>query len=165
LDREGREDRKRYRARSLIADIARRVASLARGIPINTHDIDESFRLPAATLATWNAIFQNVLLNAVNALIDSSQRNIHVSSGFVRGKKCIWVQDTGAGVDLSEAEALFQPFERRLEITPERKRLGIGGTGLGLTIVRLLADQVGCEVGFVSPDHGFSTKFQLAWKE
>jgi len=165
LEREGREDRKRYRARRLIADIARRLAPLARGIPIDTSDIEDDLRLPATTLATWHAVFQNVLLNSVNALMDSGQKNIRVSGGVIRGKRCIWVQDTGAGIDLEEAETLFKPFERRLEITPARKRLGIGGTGLGLTIVRLLADQAGCEVGFVPPEHGFSTKFQLSWKE
>jgi signal transduction histidine kinase len=116
-------------------------------------------------LATWNALFQNVLLNAVNAMIDSDERRIVITGGCVDRGKCIWVQDTGVGVDIDEAEALFQPFERRLELTPERKQLGIGGTGLGLTIVRLLADQAGCEVGFVAPDPQFSTKFQVFWKD
>lgn len=165
LDRESREDRKRYRAGAMIADIARRVAPLARGIPIDTQSIEKGLRLPTATLAAWNAVFQNVLLNAVNALIDSDERRIAISSGSVRGRQCIWVQDTGAGVDLEEAKELFQPFERRLELTPARKQLGLGGTGLGLTIVKMLADQAGCDVNFVSPDSGFSTKFQISWKE
>ncbi|WP_300449747.1 ATP-binding protein [Accumulibacter sp.] len=165
LDREGREERKRYRARAVLMDIARRVASLARGIPIDTEAVDDDLSLPPATLAAWNAVFQNVLLNAINALIDSNERRIVISSGSAGSGKCIWVQDTGAGVDVNEAEALFQPFERRLELTPERRQLGIGGTGLGLTIVRLLADQAGCEVGFVAPDTEFSTKFQLFWKD
>lgn len=165
LDREGREERKRYRARPVLADIVRRVASLARGISIDTDAVDADLRLPPATLAAWNALFQNVLLNAVNAMIDSDERLIVITGGCVDRGKCIWVQDTGAGVDIDEAEALFQPFERRLELTPERKQLGIGGTGLGLTIVRLLADQAGCEVGFVAPDPQFSTKFQVFWKD
>ncbi len=164
LDRESREERKRYRARAVLLDIARRVAPLVRGIPIDAQGVDEGLRLPTATLAAWNAVFQNVLLNAANALIDSDERRIVVTSGTLRGRCCVWVQDTGAGVDINDAATLFQPFERRLELTPERKQLGIGGTGLGLTIVKLLADQAGCEVGFVAPDHGFSTKFQIAWK-
>lgn len=165
LDREGREERKRFRAKSVLEDIARRVKSLARGIPIETEEIELGLWLPTATLAAWNAMFQNILLNAVNALIDSDNRRIEITSGSLHGRKCIWVQDTGAGVDLDDAEMLFQPFERRLELTPERKQLGLGGTGLGLTIVKLLADQAGCEVSFVAPDAGFSTKCQIAWKE
>lgn len=165
LDRESREERKRYRAKSVIADIVGRVAPLARGIPIDTQGVEKELRLPTATLATWNAVVQNVLLNAVNALIDSDERHIAISSGTSRGRPCIWVQDTGAGVDLDDAEALFQPFERRLELSPARKQLGLGGTGLGLTIVRMLADQAGCDVNFVTPDGGFSTKFQISWKE
>lgn len=167
LDRESREERKRYRAKAMIADIVRRVAPLARGIPVDIQYLDKDLRLPTATLATWSAVFQNVLLNAVNALIDNDEgeRHISVSNGLVRGRQCIWVQDTGAGVNLDDSDALFQPFERRLELTPARKQLGIGGTGLGLTIVKMLADQAGCDVSFVSPDSGYSTKFQISWKE
>lgn len=165
LDRESREDRQRYRAKAIVEDIVQRIAPLVRGLPIETRDIDRALRLPTATVASWNAIFQNVVLNAVNAMIDSDERRIAISSGFSRGKQCLWVQDTGAGVNLDDSAALFQPFERRLELSPARKRLGIGGTGLGLTIVKMLADQVGCDVGFVRPDDGFSTKFQISWKE
>jgi len=165
LDRESREDRQRYRAKAIVEDIVQRITPLARGLPIETYDIDSALRLPTATVASWNAIFQNVVLNAVNALIDSDERRIAISSGFSRGKQCLWVQDTGAGVNLDDSAALFQPFERRLELSTARKRLGIGGTGLGLTIVKMLADQAGCDVGFVRPDDGFSTKFQISWKE
>ncbi len=165
LDQESRENRQRYRAKPIVEDIARRVSPLARGIPIEIDDIDQSLRLPTATVASWNAIFQNVLFNAVNALIDSDEKRIVISSGSYRGKRCIWVRDTGAGVNLDESDSLFRPFERRLELSPARKRLGIGGTGLGLTIVKMLADQAGCDVAFVDPDDGFSTKFQISWKE
>ena len=75
------------------------------------------------------------------------------------------VQDTGSGVELSSAEELFDPFVRRLNISPERRSLGLGGTGLGLTIVRMVATSLNCRVGFTQPAPGFETAFQLSWSE
>jgi len=37
--------------------------------------------------------------------------------------------------------------------------------GLGLTIVRMMANNLGCNVSFVEPDEHFNTAFQLTWKE
>jgi hypothetical protein len=68
-------------------------------------------------------------------------------------------------VDLSSAEELFNPFVRKLKISPERRSLGLGGTGLGLTIVRMVATSVNCRVAFVRPESGFATAFQLSWSE
>ena len=49
----------------------------------------------------------------------------------------------------------------RQKFQPERKALGYGGTGLGLTIVRLLANNIGCSVQFVDPEDGFKTAFSI----
>ena len=77
----------------------------------------------------------------------------------------ILIQDTGQGIDLQEADKFFEPFERAAGISAERQALGYGGTGLGLTIVRLLTDNIGCLVQFVAPQNGFSTAFSIRWRE
>jgi signal transduction histidine kinase len=41
--------------------------------------------------------------------------------------------------------------------------MGYGGMGLGLTIVRMLAANLGCKVAFVDPEPGFKTAFRLSW--
>ena len=129
-------------------------------------DIDPDLRLPPATRAAWTAILQNVIVNSINATIDTSAKRIRIVGRFDAGRRhgSLRVEDNGVGVDLDESGELFEPFERRLEISPERKRLGLGGVGLGLTIVRMVAQSVNCKVGFVEPTGRMTTAFELSWK-
>ena len=164
-DAENTKTRRRFRAASVLEDIQRQTRFFSRGIEVDVRGVDSKLRLPEATLAEWGAIFQNVFTNAFNAMLDSEKRLLQVSSREESREWEILVQDTGHGVDLKNAEKLFQPFERASKISQARRGLGYGGTGLGLTIVRLLADRIGCRVGFVEPDTAFSTAFSLSWRE
>lgn len=157
--------KKRFLAKEVVGEIKEHVDVLARGIPIDTNKLDDKLLLPKASHAEWASIFQNVFINAFNALLDSENKQIKVSSKSHDGTREILIQDTGCGVDLSDAEKLFEPYERMITISPERRRLAYGGTGLGLTIVRLLAKNIRCEVSFVKPEKGFNTAFSIKWEE
>ena len=165
MQEEDRQRKARYKARSVIDQIKTQMVVLTRGIDIQTGGVDPTLLLPKATFAEWSAVFQNVFINAVNATLDSSVKSIAVSSVVRGGSRAVLVQDTGSGVELSSAEELFDPFVRRLNISPERRSLGLGGTGLGLTIVRMVATSLNCRVGFTQPAPGFETAFQLSWSE
>jgi signal transduction histidine kinase len=165
MEEENRTSIGRFRARALIEQVASQIEVLTRGVPIDTAGVDMELRLPEGSFAEWSAIFQNVLINAVNAMLDSDNRKIAAHSSAHGRKRTILVQDTGVGVDLRSAEELFEPFVRKLKITRERQQLGLGGTGLGLTIVKMLADSRGCEVAFVKPSGDFATAFSLSWSE
>lgn len=158
-------ERERFCATTVIEQVRRQVRFFSRGIEIDTADVDGEIFLPEASFAEWSAIFQNVFINAFNAMLDSEKRLLKVSSRVKERSHEILVQDTGSGVDLRDADRLFEPFERGSQISPERRALGYGGTGLGLTIVRLLADGIGCRAGFVEPEEGFETAFSLNWRE
>ena len=165
LDEENREMQRAFGRCSCSTNAADQMWVLLRGIKVDTNGVDASLRLPHGGFAEWTAIFQNVFVNAVNAMLDSRRREIAITSRN-RGKtREILVQDTGVGVDLDSADKLFEPFERRIVISEERRALGVGGTGLGLTIVRMIAENLGCDVGFVEPEEGFSTAFSLSWRE
>ena len=112
------------------------------------------------------AILQNVIVNAMNATIETSSKRIRIWTRHEPGQRraSLRVEDSGVGVDLDDADELFEPFERKLELSPDRKRLGLGGVGLGLTIVRMVAESVECQVRFVEPSDGMSTAFELSWK-
>ncbi|MBX3001993.1 MAG: sensor histidine kinase [Caldilineaceae bacterium] len=165
LDEEDRESRARFRAKPLLRDTVDQIRVLLRGTQVHLDHIDPELRLPHGGFAEWNAIFQNVLVNAVNAMLDSQLREIEISSREQGKVREILVQDTGVGVDLTTADELFEPFQRRLELSEERKALGVGGTGLGLTIVRMIAESLGCSVKFTQPTDGHSTAFSLSWRE
>lgn len=159
------EQRKRYEARGVIEEVVRQLSFLARGIEIDYEDLDPSIHLPEASFAEWVSIFQNVLTNAFNAMRESERRLVKIETRRSGPKRAIVIQDTGVGVDLEHADELFEPFRREIEILPEHMSMGYGGTGLGLTIVRLLCERIGCLVKFDEPSEGFSTAFVLEWKE
>jgi signal transduction histidine kinase len=163
-DEENIKTKRRFSSKEVIEDVKRQVSILSRGVKIDTSKV-EYLLLPEASLAEWSSIFQNVLLNAFNALLDSKKKLIQVSTKIDGREKEILIQDTGCGVDLQDAETLFEPFVRKVKISPERRALGYGGTGLGLTIVRMIANNIGCKVSFIKPEKGFSTAFSIKWSE
>lgn len=163
-DAENTKEEHNLLAISVLEDVKRQTSFLARGIEFDLREVDKDLWLPKASFAEWSAIFQNVFTNAYNAMLDSERRSIKVSSRLNDHRREILVQDTGVGVDLEDADRLFEPFERELRLSPARRALGYGGTGLGLTIVRLLANRIGCKVRFVQPEDGFSTAFVIEWR-
>ena len=80
----------------------------------------------------------------------------------------IWIERqaaVGVGIDLRDADRMFEPFQRKQTISNDRAALGLGGTGLGLTIVRMLADELHCRVVFTKPDERHATAVKIEWKE
>ena len=165
LDEDNRQLESRLRAHSLLREIAEQSRILLRDADVDITAVGEELRLPRSTFAEWSALFQNVLINAANAMLDTSSRRIRISARTQGRSREIRVEDAGVGIDLGEAEKLFEPFARGLEISPERRMLGMGGAGLGLSIVRMIAENRGCRVDFTEPSSGFSTAFRLRWKE
>lgn len=163
-DAENIETKERYPAKKVVEEIKKQVEFLARGIPIMNR-IDEDLYLPTASLVEWSSIFQNVFINAFNALVDSDRKGIDVSYRNENGAHELLIQDTGVGVDLEDAESLFNPFVRKAVISPERRALGYGGTGLGLTIVDLITKNIECKASFVEPVAPFTTAFSISWRE
>ena len=164
-DPENIDTRRRFPAAQVVQDVRQQMEFLTTGIQVDTGSVDNELLLPTASLVEWGALFQNVFANAFNAMVDSDRRLLQVSSRASGRSREILVQDTGVGVALDDAEELFEPFVRRQHISAERRALGLGGSGLGLTIVRLAAEGIGCRVGFVEPEAGFSTAFSIRWRE
>jgi signal transduction histidine kinase len=164
LEADERERPEAFRAAGVIQQVIQNVRVLLPGIDVSV-DIPNDLSLPPATYAEWHAVFQNVLVNAANAMLDVAKPKVLIEGGRTGRRSWLRISDTGSGVDLDTQVELFEPFKRKQSVSSERSALGLGGMGLGLTIVRMITDQRGCEVSFVPPGKGWSTTVELAWSE
>lgn len=150
VDEEDRTRRISPKARAVLEDVVQSLGPFASPVRFELEALGD-VRLPAGTHAEWSAFWQNLVVNAINAMLDIADPVVRVSSSTRRGMHEILLEDNGTGVDLDDAEHLFEPFHRATAISRERRGLGFGGTGLGLTIVRMLAESLNCRVRFVKP--------------
>jgi signal transduction histidine kinase len=164
LDEEDRTQIGRYRARAVIDDVAETLGVIARRTSVDPSHVPAELKLPPATYAAWSAVVQNILMNAFRATLESRPGRILVDGGGDDAAGYVRFQDNGhGGVDLKHADRLFMPFQRASEISERAMALGLGGSGLGLTIVKMITDEVGCQVGFEEPDQGWSTAIRIRW--
>jgi signal transduction histidine kinase len=166
LTSEDRSATDRLRVQVILKQVVTGMSILMPGVNIDLRQIPADLRFPLGAVAEWSAILQNVFSNAWNAMLNASRREVSVSGGRDNSHEWLRVSDTGQGlgVPLSESPRLFEPFERKLEISPDKRSIAIGGQGLGLTIVRMLARRRKVTASFIEPPPGFSTTFQLIWR-
>ena len=162
---EDREDVRRLRAKPTVKIVLRNTRPLLRQIEVQVDEIPDDMLLPLGTMADWQALLQNVLVNATNATLDSPVKLARISGGRQgRTSSYLQVSDTGSGIDRENSNRLFEPFERRINVSEERRSLGLAGMGLGLTIVRMICETRRCQYGFVGPEDGFATTFRMIWR-
>jgi signal transduction histidine kinase len=164
MDAEDRTRRTSPRARPVLEDVFAGLGAFVSGVELDLEPLDGELRLPPGTQAEWSALWQNLMINAINAMADSPEKTLRASNSRRGSTYAITLENTGAAVDLDSAEELFQPFARTTELASDGG-LGFGGTGLGLTIVRMLAETLGCTVRFVPPSEEYSTAVRLAWSD
>ena len=163
---EQRERSRAFGARKVVEETVRAMAPMLPGVEVEYREHEGEIRLPVGTLAEWSALFQNLLANAWNAMLDTRSTALLVEVGSGPRKSC-WIRmsDTGCGLAVApeESEVLFDPFERALDVSGERRSLMLGGRGLGLTIVRMIAARRAAKVRFVEPVAGYSTTVEVRW--
>ena len=168
LSDEDKEAMDRLRVLSVVKQSLRAMRTLMPRVDFNEPlSIPDDLLFPLGSMAEWNAILQNVLANAWNAMLDCEQAAMSFVGGSdSRGNQWLRISDTGKGLGLplERASTLFEPFERRLEINRDQRSIAIGGQGLGLAIVRMIAHRRSARVAFVTPQAGFSTTFEISWR-
>lgn len=165
LSKETRDKVERYRARRTVQKVAREMEPLASGIHVDTGGIPADLTFPPATLPAWTSILQNLLLNAYNAVSEVEDPSIRVVGVRGKARSHLQVMDNGVGVDVDRSDHLWDPFHRELLLSPEKEAAGLGGMGLGLTIVRMISDELGVKTAFVDAPKGFRTAVRLEWRE
>lgn len=127
----------------------------AKGIRFTYQCLD---RLPEYVKADEQRLRQ-ILINLLsNALKFTEEGEVKLSVRYRSQVAEFEVSDTGRGIDLEDQERIFSPFERV-------RRPGmnyVSGTGLGLTITRLLTEIMGGDISLSSiPNVGSTFKVSL----
>jgi PAS domain S-box-containing protein len=95
----------------------------------------------------------NLLTNAIK--YNRPQGHVTVSSAIEGDHVLLQVRDTGLGMTPDQLAHLFEPFNRL-----GREREGIEGTGIGLAVVKALAQRMNGEVG-VESQAGVGSTFSV----
>lgn len=129
--------------RAMGPDLARRKAEVAIDTPLGKVKAD-----PAALQA---AVTQ-LMLNAVTFVKAGMPPKVRLSSEPRGSSRKLWVEDCGPGLSEQDRALLFRPFERLDGQQP--------GAGLGLAMVRRLAERMGgrCDVESVQ---GRGSRFSI----
>lgn len=112
--------------------------------------------LPEVVRADQKRLTQ-ILINLLgNAVKFTEKGRIDFRIQYAREIAIIEVVDTGPGINENEREKIFEAFARG----SAANQINVGGTGLGLTISKLLTELMGGELSFTSVV-GQGTSFQI----
>ena len=131
----------------------------ARSHGIDLHaDVADRLQVDADAIAL-ETVLRNLLDNAVKACVAGQGSNVWLraqpAGEFVR----ITVRDDGSGFSREEAARIFEKFYR----LGDEMRRSTPGTGLGLYLVRLLAETSGARVSAASDGPGQGATVTLDW--
>ena len=119
------------------------------------HDVEGAPELVRADERRLTQILINLLGNAVKF---TQAGRVGLRALHVRDMAVFEIEDTGPGIAPGDLERIFEPFSRG-EHTPAGSTAP-GGTGLGLTIAKMLTDLMGGEMT-VSTTLGQGTLFRV----
>lgn len=156
----------RLRVEPVVRQVVGALSQLMGGLRFDFTQIPSELRFPIGSLAEWSSLLQNVVTNAWNATLESSDPLISFEGGASGNREWLRISDNGKGlgVPFDEAKGLFDPFVRKTALRSDLESIAIGGQGLGLTIVRMIAARRGARVAFIEPREEFATTFELSWK-
>jgi PAS domain S-box-containing protein len=121
------------------------------GVELIVEDIPDCF----GDKAMANQLFSNILGNALKYLNPKRQGRIHISGRIENGMSVYCIEDNGIGISPANQEKVFEIFRR---INPND---GIGGEGLGLSIVMRILDRLEGQIR-VESEPGKGSKFFIS---
>ncbi len=94
---------------------------------------------------------RQILINVLgNAVKFTNAGRVEFRLSYAREMAVIEIEDTGPGIAASDVAHVFEPFGR---VTPSSRNAtsAVSGTGLGLTVSKMLTDLMGGEISVISP--------------
>ncbi|MCU3259453.1 two-component system sensor histidine kinase RstB [Enterobacter hormaechei subsp. steigerwaltii] len=113
---------------------------------------------PGAYGALDMRLMERVLDNLVNNAMRYSETTLRIGLDLQGSQAILCVEDDGPGIEPAEREKVFEPFVR---LDPSRDR-ATGGCGLGLAIVRSIAQAMGGSVRCEASELG-GARFVFSW--
>lgn len=113
------------------------------------HQVDKQFEfavgLPEITgvYSDFSQSFHNIISNALDAMVDSPVKNLHIKTSYDRENIFVEFHDTGHGLQPEEVEKIFDPFYSTKPPVGEGKPGRPTGTGLGLPSASQLVEKYG----------------------
>ncbi|CAH0355692.1 ATP-binding protein [Aquabacterium sp. CECT 9606] len=127
--------------------------ALSKGL---SFEVELDAALPEVVRADERRVRQ-ILFNVLgNAVKFTSQGGVKFRVSYAREIALVEVIDTGPGIPIDELERVFEPFARGSSVAGS----SVAGTGLGLTISKMLTDLMGGEMK-VSSVEGQGTVFRI----
>ncbi|MDE2629268.1 MAG: response regulator, partial [Burkholderiales bacterium] len=144
-----RLDNKPMRFRDCVHEIVRmfELQAAAKGIEFRRVLVEPLPELVRADEKRLRQVLINVLGNAVKF---THVGRVEFRLSYAREMALFEIEDTGPGIPAGEIERVFEPFARGTEASAAAS----AGTGLGLTIGKMLTDLMGGEMSVVSPAPG-----------
>jgi signal transduction histidine kinase/CheY-like chemotaxis protein len=131
--------------------------ALSKGLRFE-HDVQGAPELVRADERRVTQILINVLGNAVKF---TATGRVSFRASHVRDMAVFEIEDTGPGITPDDMERIFEPFSRAAQpATRAAVAAQAPGTGLGLTIAKMLTDLMGGEMT-VSSQPGQGTLFRI----
>ncbi|MFR3708046.1 MAG: two-component system sensor histidine kinase RstB [Enterobacter hormaechei] len=103
-------------------------------------------------------LMERVLDNLMNNAMRYSETTLRIGLDLQGSQAILCVEDDGPGIEPAEREKVFEPFVR---LDPSRDR-ATGGCGLGLAIVRSIAQAMGGSVRCEASELG-GARFVFSW--
>ncbi|QGU36871.1 two-component system sensor histidine kinase RstB [Enterobacter hormaechei] len=113
---------------------------------------------PGAYGALDMRLMERVLDNLMNNAMRYSETTLRIGLDLQGSQVILCVEDDGPGIEPAEREKVFEPFVR---LDPSRDR-ATGGCGLGLAIVRSIAQAMGGSVRCEASELG-GARFVFSW--
>jgi signal transduction histidine kinase len=138
--------------------IAFSVSHLAQEVTSLFHHSATTYEFQPDLPDVWGDRWQvsQILINLVSNAIKYSpaQTAVVIGANLHSSGVEVWVRDRGLGIPIDSQPHLFQRFYR----VRHRDRDNISGTGLGLSLCKLLVENQGGQIGFEST-HGEGSRF------